>query len=78
MSSFTLQLSLIVRNGWRLLHSVGEADLFDCSDVLLVLFEDLVVYFLGLGSSSHGNQSLMLLGCWRIWFLWSGLEVTVH
>ena len=78
MSSFTLQLALIIRDGWRLLHSVGEADLFDSSDVILVLFYDLVVYFLGLGSSAKGNQSLMFLGCWRIWSLWRGLKVTVH
>ena len=77
MGSLSLKLALVVRDSWRLLDTVGEADLLDRSIVLLLLLVNLLVDFLSLSSSTHGNQSLMLLSRWGVWSLWGSRKVTV-
>jgi len=60
------ELKGIVGESWRLLHSVGETNLLDCSHVLLSNFLLLGTELYVLGLSSHGDHSFVFLGGGRV------------
>lgn len=66
MSTFSSQIILIVTNGWRLLNSICQSNLFNSSNVIFVLLLYFFFYFLGLSLSSKSNQSFMFFRTWWI------------
>ena len=68
LSSF-LEFEGIVCEGRRLLDSLCQSELFDCSDVILVAGLNLLGHPFGLMCPCLGDHGIMLFGCWWIWFL---------